>query len=86
MIDGQLAFPDEEPAAPWQELRVAINKNMITLRRDPAAIHVLTWGNADDAMQNVWRQLVWAIARVTSSPIETPAGLLTADQFLPPAQ
>ncbi|MBY0585922.1 hypothetical protein K2X85_02035 [bacterium] len=81
MIDGELAFPDEEPKGPWSELRVAIQKNMITLRRDAHGIHVLTWGNADDAMQEVWRRLVWALAEVTGAPIASPMGQQSAEEF-----
>ena len=81
MIDGQLAFPDEEPKGPWSELRVAINKNMITLRHDGRAIHVLTWGNADDAMQVVWKSLVWAIAESSKGKVISPDGVLSASEF-----
>jgi hypothetical protein len=81
MIDGQLAFPDEEPAGSWSEWRVAINKNMITLRQDERTIHLLTWGNADEAMQQVWRMLVWAMAEVTQGKVLTPQGPQSAAEF-----
>ncbi len=44
MIDGQLAFPDEQPPADWHELRVALPAGMLTLRREGNAITVVTWG------------------------------------------
>ena len=32
MIDGQPAFPDEEPADGWSEVRVAAADGMVTVR------------------------------------------------------
>jgi len=54
MIDGQLAFPDEEPPADWRELRVALSGVMLTIRRQPSAVEIVTWGNADDSMRETW--------------------------------
>lgn len=47
MIDNMPAFPDEEPEAGWQELRVSLGAGMITIRREPTQIRVVVWGNAD---------------------------------------
>ena len=33
MADGQLTFPDEEPAADWKELRIALPAGMVTIDR-----------------------------------------------------
>lgn len=51
MIDNLPAFPDEEPEPNWRELRVALGHGMITLRREPARIRIIVWGNADEATQ-----------------------------------
>jgi hypothetical protein len=47
MIDGQLAFPDEEPPEPWGELRLGTPLGMVTVRRQAARLDFVTWGNAD---------------------------------------
>src|SRR5260370_34191010 len=62
MIDGQLAFPDEQPPADWHELRVALPAGMLTLRREENAITVVAWGNADDALRRDWNLLAQAVA------------------------
>ncbi len=46
MIDGQLAFPDEEPAADWRELRVGTPQGMVTVRRGKERMVFVTWGNS----------------------------------------
>jgi len=62
MIDGQLAFPDEEPPAEWRELRVAISQAMVTIRRQERAVELVTWGNADESMREAWEILARAVA------------------------
>jgi hypothetical protein len=64
MIDGQLAFPDEQPPADWHELRVALPAGILTLRREENAIAVVTWGNADEALQRDWKLLAQGFAEV----------------------
>jgi hypothetical protein len=81
MIDGELAFPDEEPSEAWQELRVGTAQGMVTLRREPDGIRLVTWGNADDAMRHAWNALTWAIARLSEGTIETATGRMSADAF-----
>lgn len=49
LIDGQLAFPDEQPPEGWRELRVASAGRMVTIRRSESGIDLVCWGNADDA-------------------------------------
>ncbi|MBX9680074.1 MAG: hypothetical protein K2X38_15030 [Gemmataceae bacterium] len=70
MINGELAFPDEEPEPDWRELRVAAAGNMITLRRDPDGISLVIWGNADDALKLAWEQMAHAIASLTHGSVE----------------
>ena len=69
MIDGELAFPDETPPETWRELRVGTPGGMITLRRDPDGITLVTWGNADAAMKHAWNMLTWAIADLTGGTV-----------------
>src|SRR5258708_22382851 len=81
MIDGELAFPDEEPPDAWQELRVGTVQGMVTLRREPDGIRLVTWGNADDAMRHAWNTLTWAIARLSEGTVETAAGPTSGAKF-----
>ncbi len=47
MIDGELAFPDEQPQESWRELRLRTPHGMITVRREADRVVLVTWGNAD---------------------------------------
>src|SRR2546423_10979165 len=71
MIDGQLAFPDEEPPAGWKELRVGTDQGMVTVRRDGNRLTFVTWGNADQLLFQAWNGLVWACAHVGNGQIIT---------------
>src|SRR5262245_926384 len=51
MIDNLPAFPDEEPADDWRELRVTLGDGMITVRREPGRVRLTVWGNADDELR-----------------------------------
>jgi hypothetical protein len=62
MIDGQLAFPDEQPPESWSELRVGTSHGMVTVRREADRVRLVTWGNADAAMVQAWNALAWAFA------------------------
>jgi hypothetical protein len=81
MIDGQLAFPDEEPPESWAELRVGTPQGMVTVRREPGRVSLVTWGNADAAMLQAWHALTWAFAEAGGGRVETPEGALSADEF-----
>jgi hypothetical protein len=90
MIDGELAFPDEEPPDTWRELRVGASGGMVTLRRSADAVTFVTWGNADGELRQTWNALVWAFAEAAAGAVQTPQGVMTAAQFrgqadLPPA-
>jgi hypothetical protein len=87
MIDGQLAFPDEQPPESWAELRVGTAQGMVTVRREPDRVRLVTWGNADAAMLQAWNGLAWAFAEAGGGRVE---GVQSADEFrrqadLPPA-
>jgi hypothetical protein len=81
MIDGQLAFPDESPADDWRELRVGTALGMVTIRREPERVTVVTWGNADAALLRAWNALAWAFAVTGQGKVVTPAGELSAAAF-----
>jgi hypothetical protein len=86
MIDGQLAFPDEAPPEEWRELRLGTPGGMITLRREPGAIALITWGNADVVLRQAWNALAWACAEASGGRIVTPQGPLSAAEFLQTAE
>jgi hypothetical protein len=81
MIDGQLAFPDEEPEEPWSELRVATAAGMVTLSRAGNQVKAVVWGNAEPALQQFWNALTWAFAEVGDGTVESPEGSLSAEMF-----
>jgi hypothetical protein len=62
MIDGLPAFPDEEPAADWRELRVALPAGMVTLRRVEDGVQLVTWDNVGTDMLVQRDELAAAIA------------------------
>ncbi len=74
MIDGQLAFPDEQPEENWRELRLRTPQGMVTVRRAAERLIFVTWGNADAAMLQAWNAVVWAFAEVGNGLVETPEG------------
>src|SRR5947209_6138941 len=69
MINGELAFPDEEPPADWRELRLGTNAGMITIRREAGRLLVVTWGNADSALRQAWNVITWALAALGSGQV-----------------
>jgi len=81
MIDGQLAFPDEIPDDTWQELRVGLPACMLTLRREPDGIRVVTWGNASPDALREWKMTIWAIAKAGEGEVESDSGPQSADEF-----
>jgi hypothetical protein len=81
MIDGQLAFPDETPAEQWQELRLSTPLGMVTLRREPDQVKVVTWGNADAALRQAWNAVTWGVAEAGGGHILSPHGPQTPGDF-----
>jgi hypothetical protein len=81
LIDGQLAFPDEEPPESWQELRVAAAGGMVTLRRSGQELACVTWGNADAPLRQAWNALAWACAAAGAGQVQTEAGPQDAEAF-----
>jgi hypothetical protein len=86
MIDGELAFPDETPPEAWREFRVGTPNGMITLRREPDGIALVTWGNADDKLRQAWNALTWGLAHLTGGAIRTASGNMSLEEFVKTAE
>src|SRR5438067_2372044 len=71
MIDGELAFPDEQPPDTWREIRVAAGGAMITARRGEHEVRLVAWGNADEAQRRLWQALAWAFAIAGGGLVQT---------------
>ncbi len=61
MIDGELAFPDEQPPELWSELRIGTPAGMITLRREANEVVLVVWGNAGPELLTYRDQLAEAL-------------------------
>ena len=81
MIDGELAFPDENPPDSWRELRLGTSGGMVTVRRQTDSVTIVTWGNADEGMRQAWNAVAWAWAAVGQGQIATTAGQVSAADF-----
>jgi hypothetical protein len=81
MIDGQLAFPDEEPPEMWSELRFGTPGGMVTVRREGERLLFVTWGNADVAQRQAWNALTWAFAAAGGGRIVTDIGEMSVMEF-----
>jgi hypothetical protein len=81
MVDGQLAFPDEEPPEGWRELRIGTPGGMITLRREADRITLVVWGNADVGLRQAWNALTWACAAAGGGQVQSDAGPLSAEAY-----
>ncbi len=81
MIDGQLAFPDEEPGEGWRELRLGTPGGMVTVRREPDRVLLVTWGNADRPLLQAWNALTWAFAEAGNGKIESGEGPQAAAEY-----
>jgi hypothetical protein len=81
MIDGELAFPDEAPPENWREIRVGAAGGMVTIRRAPDQVVLVTWGNADPALRQLWNALAWAWAESGAGWVQTPDGPLDPAAF-----
>jgi hypothetical protein len=81
MIDGELAFPDEEPPDSWREIRVAAAGAMVTIRKGAQEVRLVAWGNADEAQRRLWQTLAWAFASAGGGLVQTEQGPLDAAAF-----
>lgn len=67
MIDGLPAFPDEEPPADWQELRVMLPAGMVTLRRVADGVQLVTWENVGAELLAQRDELAAAMSSTTTA-------------------
>ncbi len=81
MIDGELAFPDDDPPTEWQELRISLSGGMVTIRRTREGIATVVWGNADAGLMRSWNVLTWAIACESGGMINHENAQLTASDY-----
>lgn len=86
MIDGELSFPDEAPPDNWRELRVSSRQGMVTLRREPDGIMLVTWGNADQNLRQAWNAVTWALAHLSRGAIHQTVGVFDVEGFLKSAE
>ena len=70
MIDGQLAFPNEQPSEAWCELRLRTPQGMVTVRREANRLIFVTWGNADTGLLEQRDALVQAFAESGNGVVE----------------
>jgi hypothetical protein len=83
MIDGELAFPDDEPSESWRELRLSSPEGrMVTVRREQDRLVLVVWGNADAQLVQVWNALTWAFAKVGNGTIHTAGSSEVASEYL----
>lgn len=81
MVDGELTLPDEAPPERWKEVRLGTSSGMVSLVRRGGEIAVVTWGNADEAMQRAWNAVAWAVAKAGDGQILRPEGPQNPDDF-----
>jgi hypothetical protein len=82
LIDGELAFPDEEPPEDWRELRIATSEGMmVTIRRERDRVVLVVWGNADAGLVQTWNVLTWAFAEAGNGQVHTRDGVLKPSEY-----
>lgn len=81
MIDGAIAFPDEAPTAEWKEIRVAGPGGMATIKREATRVRVITWGEADPALERLRAMIAWAFAQLSAGEVHSDDGTLDAEAF-----
>jgi hypothetical protein len=81
MIDSELADPTELPREDWHELRVGSPLGMVTVRRGPDWVELVTWSTADMLMLHAWNALAWAYADVGHGVVVMEDRELPAPEF-----
>ena len=81
MVDGELILPTEMVPERWTEVRLGTPAGMVTLARRGEDLAVVTWGNADEAMQRAWNAVTWAVAKAGAGEILRPQGPQNPDDF-----
>jgi hypothetical protein len=54
---------------------------MVTVRREPGRVVLVTWGNADASLLQAWNALTWAFAASADGRVQSPERPLTAAEF-----
>ncbi len=81
MVDGELTLPGEVPPESWGDVRLGTDAGMVTLVRRGQELAVVTWGNADKALQSAWNAVAWAAAEAGQGKILRADGLQGASEF-----
>ncbi len=81
MVDGELTLPDEMLPDGWKDIRLGTAAGMVTLVRRGEELAVVTWGNADDALQRAWNAVAWATAKAGEGKIAAPGGEKSPEDF-----
>jgi len=82
MIDGELAFPHEEPSDNWRELRLGTTDGaLVTVKREQSRLVLVVWGNADAGLVQTWNALTWAFAHVGEGSIRSANGSQNAADY-----
>ncbi|MFO0936468.1 MAG: hypothetical protein U0798_08165 [Gemmataceae bacterium] len=66
MIDGLPAFPDEQPAENWTELRVGLSGGMVTIRWKAGTVSCVSWGTQDAGLSASFERVVRACEQAVS--------------------
>ena len=74
MIDGELAFPDEQPQESWSELRLKTPDGMITVRRMADRVVFVTWGNVGETLLEQRNVLAKVFAECGHGVVEAADG------------
>ena len=64
MIDGALCAPQSPVPPAWRDLRLRTPAGVVTLARRLTGVAVVTFGNADAALQAAQQAIVRALAEV----------------------
>lgn len=81
MVNGELSMPGEVPPEGWKEVRLGSPLGMVTLVHRGQELGVVTWGNANEAMQRAWNAVAWAVAMAGQGQILRAEGPQSADDF-----
>src|SRR5688572_28136284 len=61
MVEGNLQAPQTPPPSEWREVRLKCQAGTIALRRGSDGIHVVIFGNADDALREAQQRVAAAV-------------------------
>jgi hypothetical protein len=64
MIDGQLVMPTAPSPLTWREARFRFPAGMVTIQRRPGALALVTFGNADAALDATVARIAEVVAKL----------------------